>query len=38
MRRREVIALIGSAAGFPFSAGAQQPRRVVGLLLPYTAP
>jgi len=35
MRRREFIALIGSAAAFPFSAGAQQPRRVVGVLLPY---
>src|SRR5829696_8090687 len=33
MRRREFI--IGSAAAFPFSAGAQQPRRVVGVLLPY---
>ena len=35
MRRREFMVLIGSAAAFPFSAGAQQSRRVVGVLLPY---
>ena len=32
LRRRDVIALLGSAAGWPLAASAQQPMPVIGFL------